>query len=113
MAKYPIGKLIASTRNKYKISQEALCYGICSISTLSRIENGTQFPSWKVGNALLERLGLSQIDTAIYMSDTEIERDNIEIKITRMLATGNYEIEEVLTQYWDEKSEISILEQQF
>lgn len=113
MAKYPIGKLIASTRNKYKISQETLCDGVCSISTLSRIENGAQFPTWKVGNGLLERLGLSQIDTTIYMSNTEIERNNMELKITRMLATSNYEIEEILAQYWDEKSDISILEQQF
>ncbi|MCD8005764.1 MAG: helix-turn-helix domain-containing protein [Oscillospiraceae bacterium] len=60
MDKVLIGNLIKDRRKELKISQEDLCLGICSASSLSRIENGTAgtrersyIPS------LFERLGMS------------------------------------------------------
>ncbi len=60
MDKIAIGKIISERRKAENCKQEDLCLGICSIATLSRIENG------KAGNhdrsyipSLLERLGMS------------------------------------------------------
>ena len=60
MDKIAIGKIISERRKEENCTQEDLCLGICSIATLSRIENG------KAGNhdrsyipSLLERLGMS------------------------------------------------------
>ncbi len=40
MANYKAGDIIRMTRIASGISQEELCFGICSVETLSRIENG-------------------------------------------------------------------------
>lgn len=60
MDKIAIGKIIYDRRKAENCTQGDLCLGICSIATLSRIENG------KAGNhdrsyipSLLERLGMS------------------------------------------------------
>lgn len=55
---YSIGKVIKAAREKKKISQEELCFGLCSVSTLSRIENNEQVPTMEKALALMERLGL-------------------------------------------------------
>lgn len=44
METYRIGEIIREQRNRRNISQEELCFGICSVTTLSRIENGNQKP---------------------------------------------------------------------
>lgn len=77
MAVYTVGQKILEERKRQKISGEMLCEGICSLSTLSRIENGSQKPSRKVEEALLQRLGCN----------VEIEERNIdqrEMEISRL-----------------------------
>lgn len=59
MDKVYIGELIREERLKQKMTQEELCDGICSQVTLSRLENGTQPPSYSKVKSLLEKLGLS------------------------------------------------------
>ncbi len=59
MEKVYIGEIIREQRIKLKLSQEDLSDGICSRVTLSRLENGTQPPSYLKTKALLERLGIS------------------------------------------------------
>lgn len=59
MDKVYIGEIIREERLKQKMTQEALCEGICSPVTLSRLENGDQPPSYSKVKALLEKLGLS------------------------------------------------------
>lgn len=55
-----VGEVIRRRRRELDLSQEALCYGICEVSTLSRIENGKSTPSRSKINALLQRLGLPE-----------------------------------------------------
>ena len=45
MREIPIGEYIKNYRRKREITQEELCSGICSVSTLSRLELGKQTPS--------------------------------------------------------------------
>ncbi len=59
MDKKDVGKLIKDRRKEQNITQEELCDGICTASTLSRIESGKFNSNTGVLTRLLERLGLS------------------------------------------------------
>lgn len=54
---YQIGEVIKRTRESLGLTQEALCDGICSVETLSRIENGRHVPGRSNFQALMERMG--------------------------------------------------------
>ena len=60
MEEFQIGTYIRKRREEIGISQEDLCEGFCSVSTLSRIENNQQNPTRRLTMNLLERLGLPQ-----------------------------------------------------
>nr|MCR5753768.1 helix-turn-helix domain-containing protein [Acetatifactor sp.] len=84
-----IGELIRKKRKELKLSQADLSFGICDISTLSRIENKHQTPTRNVLNALLERLGVSDErfyaavtaeEMRINQLYTEITNDNVEYR---------------------------------
>lgn len=98
METYRIGEIIREERVRKKISQEELCFGICSVATLSRVENGTQKPSLKVEEALLERLGHSTENLIIYADSNEIRKHQLEIEIQTKIAHWE-EIDELLDEY--------------
>ncbi|BCK00045.1 helix-turn-helix domain-containing protein [Anaerocolumna chitinilytica] len=60
MGIYRLGDIIRMTRKSLSITQEQLCDGICSVETLSRVENGRQIPGKDVYELLMERLGRSR-----------------------------------------------------
>lgn len=51
-----IGKFFFNERLKHGIKQETLCYGICTVSYLSKIENNKLVPSWNIKKLLYKRL---------------------------------------------------------
>ena len=57
MGRYRLGDIIRMTRKSLSITQEELCEEICSVETLSRIENGNQNPSRDVYELLMGRMG--------------------------------------------------------
>lgn len=59
MSMYYIGNFIKQKRIELGITQEELSEGICSVTTLSRLENGEQTPRSSNVKALLQRLGYS------------------------------------------------------
>lgn len=76
-----IGAAIQYFREKYRISQSKLCKGLCSTSTLSRIETGERDADALLLETLLERLGkvpnqfeliLSDFDYDAYLTRKEI-----------------------------------------
>ena len=79
---YIIGKLIGEFRKRKKISQEELSFGICAVSTLSKIESGKQIPNRKTAEALLSKLGESVPGNFLVMSGSEVARLNLESKMT-------------------------------
>lgn len=58
MKEFQFGTYIKKRRKEMGMSQEALCEGLCSVSTLSRLENNQQTPSRSLARQILERLGL-------------------------------------------------------
>jgi len=78
-----IGTAIQYFRETYHISQSKLCKGICSVSTLSRIEAGERDVDSLILETLLERLGkvphhfeliLNDFDYSAYMLREEIKK---------------------------------------
>lgn len=54
-----IGKMIKELRVKKNISRKELCAGICSVSFLSRIENGNRIPNVVILKQLSSKLGIT------------------------------------------------------
>lgn len=57
MGRYRLGDIIRMTRKSLSMTQENLSDEICSVETLSRIENGSQNPSRETYELLMERMG--------------------------------------------------------
>ncbi len=76
-----IGEFIRQRRKELNLSQEDLSYGICEISTLSRIENGHCTPSRSKINALLQRLGLPEERYYAIVSKNEKEIEALKKEI--------------------------------
>ncbi len=68
-----VGEYIKSHREKQGITQEELCAGICSKSTLSRLERGKQTPGRDKLYALLHRLGLPEDRVFVVVSEHDVE----------------------------------------
>lgn len=59
MAIFQLGYIIKQRREELGLTQEDLADGICSVPTLSRIENGERLPTQNHFEMLLQRLGYS------------------------------------------------------
>ena len=93
-----VGRKIQEERKRKNVSQQDLCMGICSISTLSRIENGTQKPTLKVEEALLERLGCGTENLSFFAGEEEIKKHRLEIELGLLMMNRN-PLETELTLY--------------
>lgn len=93
MEKYHVGEIVRYLRKENKMTQEELADGICSPVTISRIESGTQMPSDRIINQILERLGSDVYQTANIVrvgNHTTIDK-NI-YSIGRMIEEGKFDI---------------------
>ena len=78
-----IGKIIYEERERAKIPQNELCAGICSVTTLSRLEwREKNIGKWTI-DAFLQRLGRSQD------------------KFWTIVHIGDYELMELRRRIWD------------
>ena len=68
-----VGEIIRCRREKLNIRQAKLSSGICTVSTLSKIENGMIFPTRYKLQYLMERLGIDSEQYVILSSKREIE----------------------------------------
>ena len=113
MENYLVGSILKENRIRLKISQEELCFDLCAVSTLSRIESGAQVPGRKLVEALFSRMSMNPPASSIPMSKTDFKHENLEYKINDMIATGKVEIADLLEEYKNCGSELSPLENQF
>lgn len=81
MQKIFIGTVIRQRRKELGLTQEQLCEGICEPVTLSRLENGQQFPSQSRISALLERLDMPSDHHFSYVSKDYLKLDQLQEKI--------------------------------
>jgi transcriptional regulator with XRE-family HTH domain len=110
MENYPIGIVLKEYRTRLNISQEELCLDLCAVSTLSRIESGTQVPGRKLLEALFSRMGMNR---SVPITKVDFQRENLEYRINDMIATGKFEIFDLLEEYKNCGESLTSLEEQF
>lgn len=91
-----IGTVIQYFRETYHISQKELCRGICSVSTLSRIEAGERDVDALILETLLERLGKEPIQFELILNDFDynayIYREEIKKKLKEKDIDDTYKL---------------------
>ncbi|MBR5718446.1 MAG: helix-turn-helix transcriptional regulator [Clostridia bacterium] len=114
MSIYKIGYIIKQRREELHYTQEELAEGICSVTTLSRIENGERLPSKDNFEMLFQRLGIS--DTILFESVDENTLYLHELKFKIRQAVINYryaEAQELIGDYAAKTDMASPVERQF
>lgn len=91
-----IGELIRTYREQQGISQEILSHGICSVSSLSRIENGIQTPSRATFEAFMERMGLPAELYPSFQNYREVEAFQLKHEINQKLIADRNDEAEIL-----------------
>lgn len=81
---YTLGDVIREFRTEQGVSQKTLCYGLCSKSKLSKIENKTLQPDIALTETLLGRLGISGQIFSFYGSDREVRFYSLKAEAMRV-----------------------------
>ena len=114
MPVYKIGYLIKQRRTELMLTQEELADGICSVTTLSRIENEERLPTKNHFEMLFQRLGLSDIIFYTYADENTLYLHEQKFKIRNAVLHGQYnEARELLNDYSSKADMSSPHEQQF
>ncbi len=114
MANYTIGDMVFDTREARGYSQEALSFGICSTSSLSRIENNSQVPSKRVFDALMQRMGMSMSIYSAFVSKREMEIYRLIQELAWRLESQDYTSVDALIQELESRiSDSDVLEKQY
>ena len=89
--------------------------GMCSTSSLSKMENGSQVPSRQRFQKIMERLGEPGYSYAHFFSSGEAEREQYRREALEALEGGRVERAEELLLWWkkDADSEEDVMERQF
>ena len=98
MELYLIGGMIKEFRIRRRLTQEDLA-DVCSVATISRIENGTQVPSRRLVEALFQKMGFTARSNDVPATTTELKRHNLECQMSNIVSNGHYEIKELLAEY--------------
>lgn len=88
MSIYLFGPLIKQRREELGYSQEDLADGICSVPTLSRIENGERLPSKQHSEMLLQRLGYSDSIIINYVDEKTLKLHELKYSIRHAVMCG-------------------------
>ena len=113
MAVYEIGNYIHDMRVERGYSQEELCFGICSVGNLSKIENGIRMSNRKTVEAFIQRLGCRDVFLQ-YSSREEMQQTELCSQIVQKIT--NYEREglaELVDRFEHTIAEEDILNSQY
>lgn len=87
---YRVGYMIQMERKRQGLSQEALCYGICSATTLSNIERGKTKPQHRIFKELMEKLGRKMVFYNAMICSDRFEHHEMAREIIEDIADGKY-----------------------
>ncbi|MBQ9534678.1 MAG: helix-turn-helix transcriptional regulator [Clostridia bacterium] len=85
MPVYKLGLLIRARREMLGYTQEELAEGICSLPTMSRIENGERLPTKENAELLLQRLGYSDMLVDSYADEDALILNDLKYKIRQAI----------------------------
>lgn len=89
---YTIGDIIRDLRNEQNLSQQTLCYGLCSKSKLSKIEGKMLQPDIALTEAFLQRLGISERIFIFWGNEREVEFYDLKFYTMHMRSSHQQEL---------------------
>lgn len=92
MAIFPLGSIIKKRREELGLTQEDLADGICSVPTLSRIENGERMPTKNHYEMLMQRLGYSTMSLDFFTDNRDFEIHELKFKIRHAYVARDREL---------------------
>lgn len=114
MEYYAIGDIMRNARRKHGLTQEELAFGICSVSTLSKIETGSRKPHCRTFEALMQRMGEPLEMYIHYMGKRELERRRLIKSLEHAMRTKNgTRIREILKEYYSVPGKENLLDVQW
>ena len=117
MSNYNVGAVIRLTRQAMNISQEKLCENICSVQTLSRIENGRTSVKKSIYEQLMQRMGRNGRKNFSVLSVDDYDMLEIMDKADVALAKHDYQKTEeyliILKNNLNEKTDDNLLTKQY
>jgi|GEM_PF-1195478 transcriptional regulator with XRE-family HTH domain len=87
---YNIGEYIKTRRRTLGLSQKELANGVCTASTLSRIEQNKENPQDYILKSLLQRLGLSGSEMLFATTGVELIYNQSRFDIRQAYISGDY-----------------------
>lgn len=95
-----LGHLLKYYRAKYDLQQETLCSGICSVATLSKVEQGSRIIDSLSAECLLGRIGKEVLQFEIILNEEDYMTWNLREEIRKCEKENNYEkLKELLCCY--------------
>ena len=114
MAVFQLGPIIRNRRMELGFSQEDLADGICSVPTLSRIENGERMPTKNHFEMLMQRLGYSAMSPDYFTDKRDFIVYELKFKIRQAFVARDLQtVETLLKNYNEIYDHDSAIEQQF
>lgn len=114
MSIYQFGLIIRQRREELGYSQEELSDGICSVPTLSRIENGERMPTKEHFEMLLQRLGYSDTTQDAYVDEQAFLLHELKYKIRQaIILNQTQDAKKLLALYTQKADPASRIAQQF
>lgn len=113
---WSLGEIIRYLREKQRISLEQLSQGVCSVSTLSRVENNIRVLNFLPAQRLLGRLGWKVSEFESYCNDKEFQCYQNRMEISALRKQKNFaKMKHVLKNYKMQvrTSKTDLLQQQF
>lgn len=106
--------MLKRRREELGLSQEELAEGICSVPTLSRIENGDRLPGKENLEQLLQRIGCSDLMVDVWADEKEFQRHKLKFQIRQAVIVEETEkAKALLEEFGRIYDEESALDKQF
>lgn len=90
MAIFQLGSILKARREELGLSQEDLADGICSVPTLSRIENGERLPTKNHFEMLMQRLGYSAMSMDFFTDKKDFLIYELKFKTRQAFMNGDF-----------------------
>lgn len=114
MAVFQLGPIIRNRRIELGLSQEDLADGICSVPTLSRIENGERMPTKNHFEMLMQRLGYSAMSLDFFTDKHDFKIHELKFQIRQAYVIRDFLLtKRLLDEYEELIDNDSNIDQQF
>lgn len=98
-----VGEILQFYREKYSLKQSDVCAGICSVSILSKIENGSKEADSLILETLLERIGKEALQFEMILNDYDYSLWELRRQIETEMEHDKKDIARQLLQEYEEK----------